>query len=112
MTFFAMVVLAIALPAMVLAIVAAVVFSNEDRADRAEAAIIEILAKHSDLRGLAIVKYSNGAISRGAVYVYLARMEENGLVSSFTVGQQRFYALTARGRLRTQGHDQQYGGRR
>lgn len=49
-----------------------------------EAQILRILLNNNrDMFGLAIVKASDGEISRGTIYVTLGRMEDKGFVESY-----------------------------
>lgn len=49
---------------------------------RTEAVILSLLLNGKELHGLEMVRLSNGILKRAAVYVYLHRMEQGGLVQS------------------------------
>ena len=49
-----------------------------------EAVILSLLIGSGDTYGLDLVERSNGQLRRGTVYVTLNRMEEKGLVESWT----------------------------
>jgi DNA-binding PadR family transcriptional regulator len=51
-----------------------------------EADILRLLIARGESYGLALVKASDGRLSRGTVYVTLDRMEEKGFVESWTEG--------------------------
>jgi DNA-binding PadR family transcriptional regulator len=67
--------------------------------------VLELLASSHESYGLDLVRRSGGRLKRGAVYVTLGRMEEEGLVASRSepvtpsyIGvQRRLYRLTDRG---------------
>ncbi|MGI9174450.1 MAG: PadR family transcriptional regulator [Rhodothermales bacterium] len=71
-----------------------------------EAAILSLLIEAEDSYGLDLVERSNGHLRRGTVYVTLSRMEDKGLVESWTEpakqGQQgpprRRYRVTGEGK--------------
>lgn len=48
---------------------------------RPEDVIVRLLREHGELRGLDLVKLSDGALSRGSVYVHLSRLEDEGVVA-------------------------------
>lgn len=47
-----------------------------------ERAILELLAEHTEMYGLAMVHASQGMLKRGTIYVTLGRMEDKGYVQS------------------------------
>jgi len=51
-------------------------------ATETELKILAILAEHTGLYGLELVRESGGKLKRGTVYVTLGRLEERGLVRS------------------------------
>lgn len=59
-------------------------------------AILTLLRTGDRLRGLELVRKSNGLVSRASVYVYLNRLEEAGFVRSFEVGKDPWGELTVR----------------
>ena len=50
------------------------------RVSRKEESVLRLLVGRGELRGLQVVKASNGSISRGAVYTVLNRMVDKGLI--------------------------------
>ncbi|MEZ5292609.1 MAG: PadR family transcriptional regulator [Vicinamibacterales bacterium] len=52
------------------------------RLSATERLILELLAEHGELFGLALVETSAGRLKRGTVYVTLGRMEEKGYLDS------------------------------
>ena len=47
-----------------------------------ERLILDLLAMHGPLYGLQLVKFSDGMLKRGTVYITLTRMEAKGYVDS------------------------------
>ncbi len=51
------------------------------REDKKQRTLLSLLEHHGELRGLDIIKHSNGVFKRGTVYVFLAKLIEAGWVS-------------------------------
>lgn len=47
-----------------------------------ETVVLKLLVQHTSLYGLEMVRYSNGRLKRGTIYVTLGRMVEKGYLKS------------------------------
>lgn len=61
-----------------------------------ETCILKLLSEQ-DRSGLELIEASDGKLKRGSVYVYLAALEDQGLVEYVPDGSRR-YRITERGR--------------
>jgi DNA-binding PadR family transcriptional regulator len=71
--------------------------------DRARKFIMGFLAEKSPggMYGLEIIEASDGAVSRGTVYVYLSELEDDGFIYSYpqdTVSTRKLYSVTQKGK--------------
>jgi len=69
------------------------------RLPQSEYLILTLLTSHGPSYGLELVQSSKGRLKRGGIYVTLGRMEEKGLVTSSSSGEdgRRRYRPTALG---------------
>lgn len=72
-----------------------------NRPPKAELCILNMLAQAREpMYGLDMIQASAGVLKRGTIYVWLARLEERGLISSSVPGIEgrRKYRITIAGR--------------
>ena len=77
-----------------------------------ELGILRLLAENGESYGLDLVRRSSGRVKRGTVYVYLHRLEKDGLVTSTLKEasgsrgpQRRVYECTAKGHAVIHAHE-------
>ncbi|MEM1056772.1 MAG: PadR family transcriptional regulator [Bacteroidota bacterium] len=78
--------------------------SSLPRLSQKQALILDLLTRAGDSYGLELVKGSGGQLKRGTVYVTLDRMEDKGLVESWTEAAPEGHRGPPRRKYRVTGH--------